>query len=188
MDTDVRLRDTLLQSETGVAFLSQDKKVYQCFLLLINHITHTQKCSHVQPHSCRCQGHPSQVSSPVGNHMTHISIHPTLLSHCILSHTQEPPHTCLDISHPPSTPRCPVHHPMGFPPTTLGLQVTFTLADTASPGPMSVVSSRHLQKHNLRVAGTPRLQDTRLPGQPPWPSRWEATGWAELCLQPHRPC
>lgn len=43
MDTDVRLRDILLQSETGVAFLSQDKKVYQCFLLLINHITQHPK-------------------------------------------------------------------------------------------------------------------------------------------------
>ena len=49
-----------------------------------------------------------------------------------------------------------MHHPMGVPHPTPGLQVTFILSDMASLGPMSVVSSRHSQKQNLTVVvGTP---------------------------------
>lgn len=132
---------------------SRDEQVHRCSLL--NPVTHSPKHSCTQSHSCRCQGsHITGVWSSWQPHEPPLPTPYTGITQQTITHTGAP-HTRLDTSHPPSAPRGPMHHPMGAPHPTPGLQVTFILSDTASLGPVSVVSSRHSQKQNLTVvAGT----------------------------------
>jgi len=156
-DTEFEPRATSLQSQTGLAFLRQNKQVYRCGP--INHVTHSPKYDHLQSPLMLVQRFPStQIASPIDNHTALPHVPPTPLRHRdrdidfhpndTHTHTRARARidTCLDTGrlHKYTIPRSPPHPRPSAP---------LRACQTAPQGPMSAERSGHSQKA-LRTSRT----------------------------------